>query len=130
MKQRELSSKCLDPTTGWPRWTYPSAKAAQSDAAEEGVATGSILEPAHCEVCGLYHLVVVGERGAVDGACNCTANGGRAKRAYPSREAADATAEFRSQSEGKQLWPYRCPSGNGWHLTKNAPQRQGRRLRA
>lgn len=52
------------------------------------------------------------------GTCtHCTGRDGRSKRTYPSEEDACRSAECRQARGGPRLRAYRCPWGDGWHLT-------------
>ncbi len=43
---------------------------------------------------------------------------GRGKIIYKSEIEAQKRADYKKRSENLRLYPYKCPYGYGWHLTK------------
>jgi hypothetical protein len=53
----------------------------------------------------------------------CTDSGLFLKDLYASRAEAQSTADHLRKQRKIQLYPYKCPHSNGWHLTKSEPGR-------
>jgi len=81
------------------------------------------LAPYQCRSCGYWHLGVVNARLQC---MQCTDSGLFLKDLYASRAEAQSTADYLRKERKIQLYPYKCPHSNGWHLTKSIPWK-GRR---
>ena len=110
------SESCVS-KSGNPLSEYRNFKAAQESSDYQYIQTGKSFTPYLCQKCGLYHLKPTEFycEHAV-GICSCTDHNGHKKDAYATAEAAQKMASIRGQS-GVQLYVYRCPRGNGFHLT-------------
>ncbi len=107
--------------SGKPLSEYESIEAARESANYENARnTDTKLVAYVCPNCGKFHLKP--EQWYVpklETGCSCTDANGNKKDAYPTEEAAKKMVRIRSQS-GVCLHTYRCPVGNGWHLTSHA----------
>jgi len=84
-------------------------------AAEE--MTNGSFKPVKCSRCGYWHLAPVTTRRQC---MFCTDSGLFLKDIYATREEALRTADHLKREKRVQLFPYKCPHGSGWHLTKKA----------
>ena len=84
---------------------------------------GHKLTPYQCHACGYWHLGVVNTRLQC---MLCTDSGLFLKDLYASQAEAKSTADYLRRERKIQLYPYKCPHSNGWHLTKTAPGRGGK----
>jgi hypothetical protein len=76
---------------------------------------GGNLSPYQCRSCGYWHLGTVNTRKQ----CHlCMDSSLFHKDIYPTRQEAEKTAVWLHKEKKAQLYPYRCPHGSGWHLTK------------
>ena len=106
--------------SGSPLSEYGSEEEAQSGADYENARNGDVqFVPYRCERCGKFHLkpeqYYVPKLGTP---CSCTDFYGDRKDAYPSEAMAQKMARIRAEA-GVRLTVYRCPEGNGWHLTSH-----------
>ena len=76
---------------------------------------GHQLTAYQCRSCGYWHLGVVNTR---QQCLLCTDSALFLKDLYASKEEAQSTAEYLRREKKIQLYPYKCPHTNGWHLTK------------
>lgn len=91
-------------------------QAAAALAAEERLGqSGYRLAPYQCRACGYWHLAPVQTRRQC---FLCSDSALFHKDIYPSREEAQKTADWMRKEKRIQVYPYRCPHGSGWHLTK------------
>lgn len=74
--------------------------------------------PVKCPRCGYWHLAPVTTRRQC---MFCTDSGLFLKDIYSTREEAQRTADHLRRVKKIQLYPYKCPHGSGWHLTKKVP---------
>src|SRR5687767_2456829 len=78
---------------------------------------GKSLSPYQCRTCGYWHLSSVNSRKQ----CHlCMDSSLFHKDIYSTREEAEKTALWLRKEKKVQVYPYRCPHGSGWHLTKTA----------
>ena len=105
---------------------YHSRTAATVAAGETQMKYGHKLTPYECRACGYWHLGVVNTRLQC---MQCTDSGLFLKDLYASRTEAQSTADYLRKERKIQLYPYKCPHSNGWHLTKTDPttNKKGRR---
>lgn len=54
--------------------------------------------------------------------CNCSGKDGKRKKLYFSEYEATEMAELRSRETGITMHVYKCPEGEGWHITSNQRQ--------
>ena len=94
---------------------YHSLVAAEMAAEETKKNYGHTLTPAKCRACGYWHLTTVTTRRQC---MFCTDRALFLKDIYSTREEAQRTAEHLRKEKKVMLLPYKCPHGNGWHLTK------------
>lgn len=77
------------------------------------------LVPYQCEKCGRYHLKpkeFYYEKSK--GVCSCRAHDGSLKLSYKTYEDAQKMVNIRANA-GVTLNIYKCPEGNGYHLTSH-----------
>jgi hypothetical protein len=74
------------------------------------------FSPYQCDRCSMWHLrpASVPSRQSCR---RCAGRDGRRKLIYASDIEAEECAHHLSGLEGRELHPYPCPHGNGWHLT-------------
>ncbi|HZV69343.1 MAG TPA: hypothetical protein VFG10_07360 [Saprospiraceae bacterium] len=94
---------------------YLSQSAALHDAGEIKKEFGHELAPAQCRTCGYWHLIPVQSRKQC---FHCTDSALFQKDIYATRDDAQSTAERIRKEKRIQLYPYKCPHGSGWHLSK------------
>lgn len=99
---------------------YHSQAAATLAAGETQMKYGHKLTPYECRGCGYWHLGVVNTRLQC---MQCTDSGLFLKDLYASRAEAQSTADYLRKERKVQLYPYKCPHSNGWHLTKRDPHK-------
>ena len=100
---------------------YHSQSAADLAADELQKRYGKELSPYQCRGCGYWHLTTVTTRKQ----CYlCMDSSLFHKDIYPSKEDAMNTGTWLKKEKKVQLYPYRCPHGSGWHLTKTDPGRR------
>lgn len=73
------------------------------------------FNPMHCPRCGYWHLKAENTRRQC---FQCTDSGLFLKDIYATREEAQRTADHLRRAKKVQVYPYKCPHGGGWHLTK------------
>ena len=112
------SSTCFS-RTGNPLTEYDTVDEAQSSADYERERIGCDLVPYKCPKCGKFHLkprkFFVQK---LTTRCSCSDVNGNAKDAYPTRAEAEKMAGIRAKA-GVHLSVYKCPEGNGFHLTSH-----------
>ena len=97
---------------------YHSKSAADIAAADLQRQYGNVLNPYQCRGCGYWHLAT----GTTRKQCHfCTDSSLFLKDIYSTREEAQSTAAHMRHEKKLVLYPYRCPHGSGWHLTKRDP---------
>ena len=99
---------------------YLSQTSAEIAAEETQLKYGHKLTPFQCRSCGYWHLGVVNTR---QQCLLCTDSGLFLKDLYASKGEAQSTAAWLRRERKIQLYPYKCPHSNGWHLTKTEPGR-------
>lgn len=105
---------------------YHSLSAAILGAEEIKDSYGHDLVPSQCRACGYWHLAPVNTRKQC---FQCKDSALFFKDLYPTRTEAENTAVYIRQQKKIQLYPYKCPHGSGWHLTKAVPGRDVKRRR-
>ena len=114
------SSTCFG-RSGNPLSEYETIETARESAGYENARNADVKLIAYvCSKCGKFHLKP--EQWYVpklETECSCTDANGNKKDAYPTEDAAQKMVRIRSQF-GVFLHTYRCPVGNGWHLTSHA----------
>ena len=94
---------------------YHSETAATIAAEEIQKSYSTILNPYQCRACGYWHLRTEITRKQ----CYlCKDSSLFQKDIYSTKEEAQSTAAYLRKEKKVQLFPYRCPHGSGWHLTK------------
>ncbi len=97
---------------------YHSRSAADLAAEDIKLNFGYELYPSLCRSCGYWHLAPVNTRKQC---FHCTDSALFLKDLYASKNEALSSAEWVRKEKKIQLYPYKCPHSNGWHLTKAAP---------
>ena len=102
---------------------YHSQTAAKLGAEEIEKNFGTKLAPAQCRKCGYWHLTGVSTR---QQCMLCTDSALFLKDLYNSKTEAQSTADWLRREKKVQLYPYKCPYSNAWHLTKSEPGRKSK----
>ncbi len=97
---------------------YHSSSAASIAAEETFKSYGRKVIPIQCRACGYWHLTQENTRRQC---MFCTDSALFLKDLYASKEEAQSTAAYLRQEKKVQLYPYKCPHSQGWHLTKVKP---------
>jgi hypothetical protein len=105
---------------------YHSQTTAAMGAEEIQKSYGHKLTPYQCRACGYWHLGVVNTHLQC---MLCTDSSLFLKDLYSSKEEAKSTADWLRREKKIQLYPYKCPHTNGWHLTKSEPGRGNKKMR-
>ena len=71
--------------------------------------------PMPCSRCGYWLITPVNKKKK---SMFCTDSALFLKDIYSTREEAQKTADWMKKEKKVQLYPYKCPHGSGWHLTK------------
>ena len=90
-----------------------------SDALESAHYIGKNLVPYQCKRCGKYHLKpqeFYCEK--LQSVCSCRSHEGNSKDSYKTYSDAQKMANIRANT-GVNLTVYKCPEGNGYHLTSH-----------
>lgn len=95
---------------------YHSETSAHLAAEELKKIYGNALLPSKCRACGYWHLTTVNARRQCH---HCMDSSLFHKDIYSTKEEAQSTAAYLKKEKKVQLFPYKCPHGSGWHLTKN-----------
>lgn len=110
-----MKSKTCKSAGGQHLEEYHSHSAAEHGAEELRKSYSSSLSPYQCRTCGYWHLRAENTRKQ----CHLCMDGSLFhKDIYASREEAQNTAQWLKREKKLQVYPYRCPHGTGWHLTK------------
>lgn len=104
-------------SNGQPLEEYHTRSSAELAAEEIKRKYGNELIPNQCRKCGYWHLNPVNTKRQC---MFCTDSALFLKDIYGTREEAQKTAEWMKKEKKIQLYPYKCPHGNGWHLSKRA----------
>jgi hypothetical protein len=73
-----------------------------------------------CERCALWHLAPAGRQTPSTPCTSCQGRDGQPKATYGSEADAARRARILRKEQGHSLRVYSCPSGRGWHLTKES----------
>lgn len=103
---------------------YHNQSTAELAAEEIKISYGHDLVPTQCRGCGYWHLSPLHLRIQC---FQCTDSALFFKDLYPTRNEAQSTADLIRRKKKIQLFPYKCPHSNGWHLTKVVPGRDAKR---
>jgi hypothetical protein len=95
---------------------YLSQSAAVHGADEIKKQYGHDLAPYQCRTCGYWHLIPIESRKQC---YQCTDSALFLKDIYATRDDAQSTADRIRKEKRIQLYPYKCPHGSGWHLSKS-----------
>lgn len=105
--------------SGNPLSVYRNFSEAQESADYQYSQSGVSLTVYKCNACGKYHLKPTEfycEK--LSSVCSCTDHNGKKKDAYPTAQDAEKMVNIR-KSAGITLFVYKCPQGNGYHLTSS-----------
>ncbi len=94
---------------------YHSETAAGMGAEEIQKSYGYKMTPFQCRSCGYWHLKSITTR---QQCLICTDSSLFLKDLYSSKAEAEATVDRLRREKKVQLYPYKCPHSNGWHLSK------------
>ncbi len=103
---------------------YHSQTAALIGAEETQRMYGYVLSPYQCRGCGYWHLRSETTRRQC---MLCTDSALFLKDLYGTIVEAQETADRMRREKKIQLYVYKCPHSNGWHLTKTQPGSEKRR---
>ena len=112
-----IKSETCFSKTGNPLSVYLSYSEAQESANYQYSQSGISLIAYQCNTCGKYHLKPTEyycEK--LSSSCSCIDHNGRKKDAYSTLQDAEKMITIRKQA-GVTLYVYKCPKGNGYHLT-------------
>jgi len=112
------SNSCFGKISGKPLTEYQTKNEAKK--AVEYLKSRNVrdLIPYKCDRCGYWHLSPKNRQTPSKKCPFCTDTQGKAKDSYLSQKQATLRANILLRENGKNLSVYRCPHGNGWHLTK------------
>ena len=111
-----MRSRTCKGTNGQFLEEYHSQGAASIAAEELEKSFGNKLGPYQCRACGYWHL---SNAAPVRKQCHfCMDSSLFHKDIYSTKEEAQSTAAYLRKEKKVQLFPYKCPHGSGWHLTK------------
>ena len=111
-----LSQRLLEArSTCGSKVSYASEAVAAEVAEQVEAGLGEYRRAYACETCGYWHLTIASTRRQC---MFCTDSALFLKDIYSTREEAQRTAEHLRREKRIQLYPYKCPHGSGWHLTK------------
>lgn len=102
---------------GEPLTEYPSRADASEGARYVAEHHRLDLVPYRCSRCQFWHLSPRGRNTPSDHCFFCTSSTGEQKARYRSKSDAVRRAEIIREERGLRLEVYRCPHGQGWHLT-------------
>ena len=114
------SATCIGRTSGKPLTAYGCRWEAKEAAEWVRERYGQENVPYHCQRCGEWHLGRADRRTPSHACGDCRGRDGRSKATYRSEEEADRRAQILLSEQNVDLRAYRCPHGDGWHLTKEA----------
>ncbi len=104
---------------GNPLSVYNSFAEAQESANYQSHQSATSMTAYQCATCGKYHLKPTEFYcKKLSSYCSCTDHNGKRKDAYPTEQDAEKMISIRKR-DGVTLYTYRCPQGNGYHLTSN-----------
>lgn len=121
---RVVKSKTCFSHDGKPLTEYICERAAQ-DAADyiNSKTLDADFEVYQCPKCSKFHIraqgCFVNMRAKT---CSCTDSNKKPKNSYQTPADALKVAKLAAE-KGVCLFVYRCPKGNGWHLTKQKPKK-------
>jgi hypothetical protein len=97
---------------GEPLTEYHSEAEARAGASHASGRTGVKLIPYKCQKCDYWHLSPISRQTPSRPCTYCN------KDLYETEGAAESRAKILLKEEGVRLKVYKCPTQNGWHLTK------------
>lgn len=101
---------------GEPLSEYNTEEEAQ-ESAKYLFSEGKKMVPYYCVKCNKYHLKPEEFYcKKIKSSCNCKSHLGDIKCTYESKQDAEKMCAIRAQA-GIKLFVYKCPSGQGYHLT-------------
>ena len=113
------SMTCLGNTSGKPLTEFDSEIEARDGADFAQAEHGHALKPYRCRKCNKWHISPKNRPTPSEKCQFCRGSDGQEKDSYSTEEDAIRRTEIiRAQKKGPSLRAYRCPLGNGWHLTK------------
>ena len=116
------SKTCFGKSTKKPLSEYQTRKEAKEAAEFVRKSYKKEMSPYHCEECGKWHLADDRRRTPSKTCTQCRDAKGQPKEGYQTKKAATQRAEILLKEMKVKLQVYKCPHGNGWHLTKGQPR--------
>ena len=105
---------------GLGRWVTLGSEIEARDGADFAQAEhGQALEPYQCRKCNKWHISPKNRQTPSEKCLYCRGSDGQEKDSYSTEEGAIRRTEIIRDQNGPSLRAYRCPLGNGWHLTKS-----------
>lgn len=111
------SETCVG-NTGQPLSEYLSRAEAETAAAYASATYKKKLIPYKCPLCGQWHLSPTERQTPSSNLCKCRDGSGLSKALYDTKDGAKQRAKILSKEKGVRLSVYKCPHGQGFHLTK------------
>lgn len=112
------SETCLS-KNGTPLTEYRNYKEAQESADYQTNRGNISFTPYQCNNCGKYHIKPTEYYcQKVVSRCYCKDHNGKTKDAYATFQDAEKMVKIRKEA-GVNLYVYKCPEGNCYHLTSN-----------
>ena len=111
------ATACTSRKTGKPVRRYDDRASAEAGARTVAQTWGDAMVPYACGRCGGWHLSPAARQTPCHTCRHCTDGSGRTKQSYATEAAARQRAKILEREKRVQLRVYRCPHGDGWHLT-------------
>ncbi len=105
---------------GKPLTCYLNERSALEAASYLNTTTGGDFLPYDCKKCDFWHISPQNRHTPSRKCGSCISSSGEYKDLYSKEEFAKQRARIIHKEQGVRLSLYSCPSGEGWHLTKNA----------
>ena len=113
------STTCFSKKTGKPLTEFFSEQEAEEGAAYANKTYGKNLAPYQCNNCNRWHLSPKDRQTPSIKCPECIDSNGYFKDLYESFGSAMKRASILYEERGISLKVYKCPSYDGWHLTKS-----------
>jgi len=115
------SKTCIGKTTKKPLSVYLTRKEAKEATEFVRSKYKKDMSPYKCESCNKWHLADNSRRTPSKTCSECLDGKGRSKEGYKTKKGATQRAGILLNEMRVKLQVYKCPHGNGWHLTKAQP---------